>query len=385
MARDEGVPAKAHRTSARATPAVGNLAVRIDDAERVLLDGRREVDAGLSAVEAPVASASLPALSYRLREPGVHTELHCSLADVVERVVTGRVSDGTLLGAGRSPPVLLGEVPELVRVARVSKAWFDSEVGRPPRWRSSLDRASLPGMLFMLAETRATGLLSLRAGARRKLVHFDAGVPCFVAGSEPSELIGARLVAGGVLPQEALDIAVARAVEQQRFLGELLVEMRVLSASEMLRRLVTQLDTRVLELGTWVEAQMAFTPGLKPGAVIPQSLGVPGETACRIVRRCYCDSEISDFLRLLGTSALTPARGLPGAGQPLPLLEAERGVVAAADGCGDIAALARRMAQEHALPAEATRRAVFLGLSAGLLESPAWVSPLSTSGRGTHR
>lgn len=240
-------------------------------------------------------------------------------------------------------------------------------------------------MLFMLAGTRATGLLSARAGARRKLVYFDAGVPCFVASSEPSELIGAQLLAGGFLSRAALDDAVAGATVQQRPLGETLAEMRVLSSSEMLRQLVTQLDTRVLELGSWLDANLSFTPGLRPGAVIPQSLGVPGELACRMVRTRYCDEEISDFLRPLADASLTAKSERPRVEQPLPLLEVETGVLSAAASCRDIGTLTLRMTRDHALPPEDTRRAVFMGLSAGLLESPAWLSPFATSGLGSHR
>jgi len=374
----------APRSSRSPTPAVGNLVARIDAADRVLVDGRGG-EPSVAAPRRPTPSSAPTARLFRVREPGSHTELPCSLADLVERFATGRVSDATLAASGRSAPVALVDVPELVHLARASKARFDAELGRAPRWRCSLERARLPGMLFMLAGTRATGLLSARAGARRKLVYFDAGVPCFVASSEPSELIGAQLLAGGFLSRAALDDAVAGATVQQRPLGETLAEMRVLSSSEMLRQLVTQLDTRVLELGSWLDANLSFTPGLRPGAVIPQSLGVPGELACRMVRTRYCDEEISDFLRPLADASLTAKSERPRVEQPLPLLEVETGVLSAAASCRDIGTLTLRMTRDHALPPEDTRRAVFMGLSAGLLESPAWLSPFATSGLGSHR
>ena len=381
-----GVPPSVKRRPPRMpTPAVGNLAARIDAVDATMReqlgDGRQPPASAHSSGCRPVAAAS----HYRLRQVGSHEERPQSLADLVERVATGSVLESALVAVGGAAPVATGEVPALSTVARASRARFDGEAGRAPRWRCSLERSTLPGMLFMLAATRATGVLSARAGARRKLIHLDAGSPCFVASSEPAELIGAQLVARGILSKEQRDLAVGRATLEQRPIGEVLVEMRVLSASGMLRRLVAQLDTRVLELGSWVEGELAFTAGLRPASVIPRSMGVPGEIACRLARTRYCDDEIDDFLRGLASRPLTRTPERSWAEQPLPLLEVEVGILAAAARSGEIEALTRCMQREHAVPPADTRRAVFLGLSAGLLASPGWPSPLGMSGLGTHR
>ena len=152
----------------------------------------------------------------------------------------------------------------------------------------------------------------------------------------------------------------------------------------MLRHLVRQLDARVLELGSWTEGELAFTSGLRPGLTAPQALGAPGELACRLIRRSYCDDEIRSFLTPLDGTPFMPLVSRPAFAGDILLLDVEARVLDAAPG-HTLDTLLSDLDRKGTARPEDARRAVFLGLSAGLLESAEWASPHGASGVGAFR
>jgi serine/threonine protein kinase len=315
---------------------------------------------------------------FRLLDSDQQQSDPLSLAQLVERIVTGRVELDTQVAALDGPWMRLRDVPLLAAVARKPAYRFDDGSGQRADWREALERARVPAILAELATRRARGLLSFSAGARRKRVYFDDGLPVFVSGTDRSELLGQRLVAMGLLSNGEVAALVERSTELGVPLGQALVKSRVLPAGSVLRLLAAELERRVLELGTWMEGEVSFTSGARAGMLAPAPLGPPAALTCRLVRTCYCDPEVASFLPEGAGCPLAASRRCDLAGSRSMLTALESSVIGRAVGYTGHEDLVERLEAEGVASPPATRRALFLGLSVGLLVAPA--SPRRSAG-----
>lgn len=310
--------------------------------------------------------------SLRLRSTqGAHVET-CSFAGVVERIVTGRAGLDSDVAREDQRFVPLRDITALAFVAKVPAYRFDDGADRRAEWRVSLERARIPSILHDLAVRRVRGVLSLSSGSRRKRVYFDDGRPAFVSSTDPSELLGQRLLALGILQADELDDLVTAATRHGRRLGQALVAARVLPTGSVLRLLVSELERRVLELRHWTEGEVSFTPGERPGVVIPTELAPPSHSACQLVRHVYSDEEVASFLLRNGDGPMTLSPHAEAAASRALLTDFELSVVARATGQAPLG-LVERLAATGAARPEQSRRALFLGLSLGLLACPGWL------------
>ena len=326
-----------------------------------------------------LAAVVIPPRSYLLQSPDTGEVREIELTELVELLVTARANADTLVSDDSEHFKRVGELPAFSFLAQTPAYCFDDGTEHAATWSAPLSRRELPSAFFALAARRARGVLSFSAGTRKKRIYFDNGAPVFVASTDPSELLGACLVRRGFVDGGRLRAVLALATRQRRHLGEALVAARYVSSGEVVRVLVDQLRSRVLDVGDWMVGQVAFTRGPRPGVRSARPLGPRTTLACELVRTAYIDREVERFLSRVSQARLAPAGDPPVHPAELPLTTLEHEILGQAAEARDFPSLVRRMAERgRATPAN-VRRAVFLGLSAGLLASPAWEMPFPPS------
>jgi tetratricopeptide (TPR) repeat protein len=122
----------------------------------------------------------------------------------------------------------------------------------------------LAAALLQLARDRETGVLEVCAEAVRTRIFLRAGVPVSVEGGSLRETLGRMLLRRGELEESDYVRVIERmtqklmANEQQR-LGEVLVELGLLSGQEVHRALEAQLFEKVTTCFQWTQASWTFS------------------------------------------------------------------------------------------------------------------------------
>jgi hypothetical protein len=234
----------------------------------------------------------------------------------------------------------------------------------------------MPALLFELVQGGSTGLLVARAGAREKRLFFASGQPCFVASTQRAELLGERLIAAGLV--EAVDVEDALdacATEPRRKLGDVLVGARRLKSSALLRALIKQLEARFVELGTWSEGELWFVPDATSDEEVPRAPVGGAALISRAVREGYAAAELEAHLASVRDAPLLRGGADIVDVLRLGLTSAERAAIEMAP-VGSLDVLCARLQSTGSGSREDALRAAFVGLSCGLLVSPAWQSPI---------
>src|SRR5919206_5098248 len=194
-----------------------------------------------------------------------------------------------------------------------------------------LDLGRKSGVLRVTSERRQT------AGT----VCFDrGGVVAAAVGSDPQP-IGARLVRGGKIT--AADLDRARALQNAgdgRRLGDILVQLAVISRRELDRQLKAQIEEAVFELLRWSEGYFRFEEGASYHAAVEAPVRFPTEAllmeaARRIDEWSRIGSKVS-HLRLVPRLPPPEQQG----NEVLDLVPFEWEVLAAVDGERDLHSLA---------------------------------------------
>lgn len=301
---------------------------------------------------------------YRVRV-GPHAEVRTMThADIVGAIVTRSIEKTTRVAAISHAFVPLGDLPGFAAVMDLPP--YRQSTGKFA-WERPLDRRELARLFFQLASGSERGVLEARCGTRWKRIFFDGGAPIFVASNDESELLGNRVRRLGLIGPRQLDELVTGAFQQGRRLGDVIVGAKLMNPAEMLRLLVHQLEARVLELGSWTSGELGFVRGARPGINGPRSLGSPMRLPCRLVRSSYCDEEVASFLAPVAdrplhlTSSLSKMEGM--------LTPAEAHVLKRLITGHTLPLLESSLMRRTQLRPELIRRAVFLGLSSGLVEA----------------
>ena len=131
------------------------------------------------------------------------------------------------------------------------RAYRASRLSHPVVWRSSIHADSLPTLLFDLASSRATGLLTATNRNVEKRIYLRDGLPSYIESTDPDELLGARLVKREWVTNAQVELAVELALRNRVPLGEALIEIAAVRPVVIARALMDQLVERFTELGEW--------------------------------------------------------------------------------------------------------------------------------------
>jgi CheY-like chemotaxis protein/tetratricopeptide (TPR) repeat protein len=115
----------------------------------------------------------------------------------------------------------------------------------------SLEQLPLAELIHHLHGMRATGVLDLRHGKKKKQVQIRDGIPEAVRSNLMLETLGHLLVASGTISEDVLDACVKRMKTSGGLIGQILLASRMLDEEDLARALRRQADEKLFELFSW--------------------------------------------------------------------------------------------------------------------------------------
>ncbi len=131
--------------------------------------------------------------------------------------------------------------------------------------KGSLKEASLPDVIQLLSMGRKTGCLAVAHRQNFGYIYFEDGRITFASIVNRRDRIGDMLVRSGRIAHEQLTQAVDRQEQhQERKLGEILVEMGLVTRAELEVHMRVQVEEAVYFLFTWNAGTFNFEAGVRP-------------------------------------------------------------------------------------------------------------------------
>ncbi len=309
--------------------------------------------------------------SYWLAPADAHEPIAVGLPELVEGVVTGRVSPSLPISRDgeRFEPLHKNEV-----FARFTRGPLYEPGGASVDWTVSIARWELPGVLFHAALERLTGALRVEVQGRVRQLFLVHGRPRLIVSPDAADLLGARLRAKSLLDTPGLSRILTLACERGEPFGEVCIREGVLTPEHLDLALKDQLEAKLAALGALPDSLVSFLPGLSAG-----QLGVDWQRpqlawVTQLVMASFAPSEVVQVLtpclpqRLLPGKSSVPPSDL---GLPDPM---RRALLFASSG-DTLTHLIHSLRAERIAQERETLFAVFLGLSAGLLSCPGFDGP----------
>lgn len=157
--------------------------------------------------------------------------------------------------------VLVGHVREIVKpdTATVSTRRQAS----PPSLEGSFREIDFSELLHQLHGMRASGVLHLENGKKKKIVQFEDGYAVSVKSNLITECLGNMLVRRGDLSQQALEESLVRVKKGEGLQGEILVAMESVDEETISAALQEQARDKLFEIFGWKRGQFKFQKGRK--------------------------------------------------------------------------------------------------------------------------
>lgn len=166
--------------------------------------------------------------------------------------------------------------------------------------RGSLQEASLPDVIQLLFLGRRSGCLSVADRQRHGSIYFEEGWISYAAIVNRRDRLGDMLLASGAVTREQLDQALTlQSSSPGRRIGELLVNLGLLSPEELRRFVRLQIEEAVYSLFSWTTGSFSFEAGVRPGAeeqldrISPEALLLEG--ARRVDEWSLIEAKIPSF------------------------------------------------------------------------------------------
>jgi tetratricopeptide (TPR) repeat protein len=166
--------------------------------------------------------------------------------------------------------------------------------------RGSLKEASLPDVIQLLFLGRRSGCLTLADLQRHGSIYFEEGWIIYAAIVNRRDRLGDMLLASGAVTRAQLDQALAlQGSAPGRRIGELLVNLGLLSPEELRRFVRLQIEEAVYSLFSWTTGSFSFEAGIRPQVddqldrINPESLLLEG--ARRVDEWSLIEAKIPSF------------------------------------------------------------------------------------------
>lgn len=133
-------------------------------------------------------------------------------------------------------------------------------------FRGDLSKTPLPEVLQTVHHYRVPGVLVARRGEVEKKIYISNGDVIFATSSDLEESLGNVLLRSGALTREQFDESVkrlieARAAEETRRHGAVLVDMGLLTAEQLFASVTQQVRDVLYSVFDWEEGEVSFTVG----------------------------------------------------------------------------------------------------------------------------
>jgi CheY-like chemotaxis protein/tetratricopeptide (TPR) repeat protein len=161
-------------------------------------------------------------------------------------------------------PVPLDQL--LAQVAR--HALRSAEAAAPaPKTAAGLagpfEELPFPALLHHLHGLRASGVLALESGKKKKQLQLRDGIPVGVRSNLVQETLGQLLLASGKITADVLHESLTRSQRGEGLIGKILVAMHMLDEEDLAAALHRQADEKLLEVFTWETGRSQFHPGTR--------------------------------------------------------------------------------------------------------------------------
>jgi DNA-binding response OmpR family regulator/DnaJ-domain-containing protein 1 len=201
----------------------------------------------------------------------------------------------------------LGEAKPPAPVERAQKtrsAQPDTQSGLS----GQLERFPFPALLHHLHGLRASGVLRLQSGPKRKSIQLREGYPTAVRSNLLNECLGNFLARAGRIGSEVIEESLRHMKKRGRLQGEILVAMQVLTEEDVSRTLQDHAEQKLLEIFSWQTGRFRF----EFGADLQKASGLaqrsPANLILRGVRTRTPLDRIDAVLRAKRGSHLRPAQ-----------------------------------------------------------------------------
>lgn len=288
--------------------------------------------------------------------------------ELVRLSTTGVVAASTLVQREGQPTRPASELAELSRIfGTPALQWCADEVA-DVRMRGELRAAVLLPLIHNLHAQRATGVLYLEDEMRRKKIYFVDGRPDFVASTMRNELLGHHLVRERhCLPME-VDMGLALMPQFGGRLGDALVDLGALRPVELYRAVTEQVRARYLEAFRWRTGSWRYAGEKRCGEAtypIEQDAHVLMRDACQELHASELEAALAPMWETVVKRRPNPAASVAAFQAP----DAWRWVLDRAGDPVTVGGLFGQVSRQSGLDGEEAMRAIFLGVSCGLLEA----------------
>jgi eukaryotic-like serine/threonine-protein kinase len=254
----------------------------------------------------PLATAT-PTLRYRLRRPGGAVIGPLSLASVLAMLATARAGLDSELAREDAPFLKLSRAFELTRLAARPLYRFFEPIALLASERHPVERGSLAAHLLRLAALGRTGLLVYRHGAEQRRIYFEHGVPTAMSSTEPSELLGAQLIRGGLVSEQDMERVLESGYRSGCSLGESLVRANLISNERLQQSLAEQRVHRLTAVCRARSGELFFVDEARSGEPSPTPAHNPLALLIEALRAAYPEEELLALLNGLERTSVSPS------------------------------------------------------------------------------
>jgi hypothetical protein len=127
---------------------------------------------------------------------------------------------------------------------------------------ADLEDLTVADFMMVLAQSQKTGQLTIENGGERLKLAFRSGDIVYASSTGVRETVGAMLVRRGLVDEEQLEAALQLQKKQEgsALLGQILVEMEVVTAEDLTRVVYLQFQNVIREAMAWTQGVGTFDP-----------------------------------------------------------------------------------------------------------------------------
>jgi hypothetical protein len=292
--------------------------------------------------------------------------------ELLESYATRRVPVNALVVKNNGRPRPARQIACLSNII-AAEDWLEEVLQSRTAYHHALDRSRLPAFLFGLVNREETAVIVARDGSRLTAISWENGVPVHAVSSDRETLLGIHLVKAGSISERQLLRAVDSLAEADcGRLGDVLIEQRAVLPADLLRALAEQLKVRVLSLGTWESGEIWYVSGVSAPASGVRASESSLELLTAMIRNAFSGRELARILAILGDGPIAASPVAHVELNTLGLTQQEHTALRKVAGARSLGRFMTATMGKSALHPDDILRAVFIGLSVGLLVSPGW-------------
>jgi CheY-like chemotaxis protein len=223
------------------------------------------------------------------------------------------------------------------------------------------DEVPFPSLLHHLHGLRATGVLQVQSGKKKKAFQMEEGHPVAVWSNLVNECLGNLLVATGKITWDVLHESVTRMKSGEGMQGQILIAMHMLDEDDLAAALHNQAEEKLFETFTWRTGQFRFKQGARLRTANALTLKCsPANIIMDGVSFRLALEVIDEFLRERADRYLARGESPFYRFQEIRLDDAEEALLSGLDGTRQLAELLDQ--------SEETRRALYALITLELIE-----------------